>query len=92
MAWSKSTILSGVYIGDGAIIGANSVVGSNVKACTIAVWNPARIVRKRFDDEFILLLLKLKWWNKSIEEINNIIPFIIQDEYKLFYYKRIGRI
>lgn len=45
----NATILPGVRIGDGAIIGANSVVGSNVESYTVAVGNPAKEVRKRFD-------------------------------------------
>ena len=47
----NATILPGVHIGDGAIIGANSVVGSDVEPYTIVVGNPARTLRKRFDDE-----------------------------------------
>lgn len=65
------TILPGAHIGDGGIIGANSVVGSNIPPYTIVVGNPARQIRKRFDDELIKILEKLKWWDKSIEEINN---------------------
>ena len=56
-------------IGDGAIIGASSVVGSDVAPYTIVVGNPARILRKRFDDEFIAYLLDLKWWDWDIEKI-----------------------
>lgn len=69
-------ILPGVHIGDGAIIGANSVVGSDVEAYTIVVGNPAKPIRKRFDDELISLMLKWKWWDKSIDEINNLIPIL----------------
>ena len=72
----NAVILPGVHIGDGAIIGANSVVGSNVEPYTIVVGNPARTVRRRFDDELIELLLKLKWWDKSTEEINKMIPIL----------------
>lgn len=72
----NSVILPGVHIGDGAIIGANSVVGSDVEPYTIMVGNPAKVLRKRFDDKLIDLLLKFKWWEKSIEEINDIIPII----------------
>lgn len=72
----NATILPGVHIGDGAIIGANSVVGSNVEPYTIVVGNPARNVRKRFDNELIEILEKVKWWDKSIEEINNLIPLL----------------
>ena len=72
----NSVILPGVHIGDGAIIGANSVVGSDVSPYTIVVGNPAREVRKRFDDELIQLMLAFKWWDKSIEEINQLIPLL----------------
>ena len=70
------TILPGVHIGDGAIIGANSVVGSNVEPYTIVVGNPAKALRKRFDEELIDIMEKLKWWDKSIEEINNLISLL----------------
>ncbi len=70
------TVLPGVHIGDGAIIGMNSVVGSDVPLYTIVVGNPAKEVRKRFDDELIQMLLKLQWWNMSIEDINRLIPVL----------------
>lgn len=72
----NATILPGVKIGNGAIIGANSVVGSDVEAYTIVAGNPARIIRKRFDDDLIKLMLEWKWWDYSIEEIDGIIPIL----------------
>ena len=72
----NAVILPGVHIGDGVIIGANSVVGSHVAPYTIAVGNPAKALRKRFDDELIDLMLRFKWWDKSIEEINTLIPIL----------------
>ena len=72
----NAVILPGVHIGDGAIIGANSVVGSDVEPYTIVVGNPARVLRKRFDEELIDLMLRLKWWDKSIEEIDSLIPLL----------------
>ncbi len=72
----NTTILAGVKIGDGAIIGANSTVSCDVEPYTIAAGNPARQKRKRFDDELIALLLKFKWWEKQIEEINSLIPIL----------------
>ena len=72
----NAVILPGVHIGDGAIVGANSVVGSDIDPYTIVVGNPARILRKRFDDELIDLILRFKWWNRSIEEINALIPIL----------------
>ena len=72
----NAVILPGVHIGDGAIIGANSVVGSDIEPYTIVVGNPARVLRKRFDDEMIDLMLRFKWWDKSIEEIDRLIPIL----------------
>lgn len=63
------TVLPGVHIGDGAIIGANSVVSKDVEPYTIAAGNPIRPIRKRFDDETIRLLLRLKWWDWQAEKI-----------------------
>jgi virginiamycin A acetyltransferase len=78
----NAVILPGVHIGDGAIIGANSVVGSNVAPYTIVVGNPARTLRKRFDDELIELMLRFKWWDRSIEEINHLIPLLTNSDLK----------
>ena len=72
----NAAILPGVHIGDGAIIGANSIVGRNVEPYTIVVGNPATVLRKRFDDELIELLLRFKWWDKSIDDINELIPLL----------------
>jgi virginiamycin A acetyltransferase len=72
----NATILPGVSIGDGVIIGTNSVVGSDVDPYTIVAGNPAKTIRKRFDDELIVLMLKLKWWDLSVEEIIKLIPLL----------------
>ena len=76
----NATILPGVHIGDGAIIGANSVVGSNVEPYTIVVGNPAEAIRYRFDEDLTELLLKFKWWDKPIEEINELIPILTSSD------------
>lgn len=76
----NAVILPGVRIGNGAIIGANSVVGSDVASYTIVAGNPARPIRKRFDDELIDLLEKFKWWDKDIEEINCLIPLLTSSD------------
>ena len=72
----NTVILPGVHIGDGAIIGADSVVGSDIAPYTVVVGNPARPLRKRFDDELIALLLDFKWWDRPIDEINSLIPLL----------------
>ena len=65
----NATILAGVTIGDGAIIGANSTVSKDVEPYSIVGGNPAKLIRKRFKDDEIEALLELQWWNKDIEWI-----------------------
>ena len=72
----NAVILPGVRIGDGAIIGASSVVGSDVEPYTVVAGNPARPLRRRFDGELIGLLLRFRWWDRSVEEINGLIPLL----------------
>jgi acetyltransferase-like isoleucine patch superfamily enzyme len=62
-------IMSGVTIGDGAVIGARSIVTKDVPPYAVAVGSPARISRKRFTDEQVNRLLKIKWWNWSEQKI-----------------------
>jgi virginiamycin A acetyltransferase len=76
----NATILPGVSIGDGAVVGANAVVGSDVDPYTVVVGNPARLVRKRFDDELIGLMSTLQWWNLPIDEIRRLIPVLVDDD------------
>lgn len=72
----NAVILPGVRIGDGAIIGASSVVARDIEPYTVCAGNPAKRIRKRFDDELTALLKELRWWDKSIEEINALIPLL----------------
>jgi virginiamycin A acetyltransferase len=66
---NSATIMQGIEIGDGAIIGTNSLVTKNVDPYTVVGGNPARIIRKRFDDQTIDLLLKSSWWDWPVEKI-----------------------
>lgn len=65
----EAVILSGITIGDGAIIGTRAVVTKDVPPYTIVGGMPAKPIRKRFDDVTIARLLELKWWDWSEERI-----------------------
>lgn len=79
-----ATILSGITIGDGAIIGARAVVASDVPPYSIVVGNPAQVIRKRFDDESIQALLKIKWWNWDEEKINREVVYLCSNDIRQF--------
>ncbi|HHB79733.1 MAG TPA: CatB-related O-acetyltransferase [Saprospiraceae bacterium] len=65
----NATIMSGVTIGDGAIIATNSTVVKDVEPYSIVGGNPAKEIKKRFSEETINKLLKIQWWNWEIEKI-----------------------
>ena len=83
-----ATIMQGVKIGDGAIIGTNSLVTKDVEPYTIVGGNPAKEIRKRFDDETIQLLLAVKWWDWDVQKITDNLEAITSgkiDELKRIY-------
>ncbi|MDK2562369.1 Vat family streptogramin A O-acetyltransferase [Romboutsia sedimentorum] len=63
------TIMPGIEIGDGAIIAANSTITKDVLPYHIVGGNPAKIIRRRFDDSLVSYLLDLKWWDWDKEKI-----------------------
>jgi acetyltransferase-like isoleucine patch superfamily enzyme len=75
-----ATILSGVTIGDGAVVGARAVVARDVRPYAIVVGNPAREVRRRFDDATVERLLTLGWWDWPLEEIRRRVPLLCDQD------------
>ena len=63
------TIMPGIHIGDGSIIATNSTVTKDVDPYSIVGGNPAKEIRKRFSDEKIEELMKMKWWDWEIDKI-----------------------
>ena len=57
-------------------------MGSNVEPYAIVVGNPAKTVRKRFDDELIALLQEFRWWDKAIDEIQELIPLLHDNDFE----------
>lgn len=80
---NRVMIKAGIRIGDGAVVGMGSIVTKDVGPYEIWAGNPARLIRKRFDDEIIKKFERMKWWewdDKDIEAsaklMNNVVRFI----------------
>ncbi len=72
----ESVIMPGVTIGNGCIIGSRAVVSKDLPPYSIAVGNPAKVIRKRFAEEVITQLEKIQWWNWSYDKISRNIASI----------------
>ncbi len=81
---AEAVIMSGVKIGDGAVVGARAVVTKNMEPYAIYAGNPARLVKKRFDEKTIQQLLALEWWNFTDEEIEQILPLMLNTDIRTF--------
>lgn len=77
-------ILSGAVIEDGAVIGAGSVVAGRIPAYSIAVGNPCKVIKYRFNPEQIKSLQEIAWWNWSHDKINDNIHLICNEDIDLF--------
>lgn len=69
---NRVMIKAGVKIADGAVVGMGSIVTKDIGPYEIWAGNPARLIRKRFDDETIDALEKMKWWNWNDEKIESL--------------------
>jgi virginiamycin A acetyltransferase len=76
----EAVILSGITIGDGAIIGARAVVTKDVPPYTIAGGIPAKEIKKRFDEKTIRKLQQAQWWDWPDEKIQQCLPYIMNGE------------
>lgn len=59
----QATVMPGVTIGDGAIVATGAVVTADVPPYTIVGGNPAKVIRRRFDDADVEVLRRAAWWN-----------------------------
>ena len=75
-----ATLIGGVKIGSGAIIGTNAMVTKDVPPYAIAAGNPARIVNYRFDAETVEKFMAIKWWNWSVKKVYKNLPLIYDTE------------
>ena len=73
------TIMSGVKIGDGAIIANNSHVVKDVEPYTVVGGNPAKLIKSRFTQQQIEKLLEIKWWDWDETKINRSLHLLCND-------------
>ncbi|MEJ8309067.1 type B chloramphenicol O-acetyltransferase [Agrobacterium larrymoorei] len=73
---SEAIIMPGVTIGDGAVIGTRAIVTRDVEPYCIVAGNPAKPIRKRFDDSDIALLLEMRWWNWAEDRLGSAMPLM----------------
>ena len=73
---NSATIMPGVKIGHGAIIGTNALVTKDVAPYTIVGGNPGKLIRSRFEQKTIDFLLELAWWDWPIEKITKYVNAI----------------
>lgn len=71
-----ANVITGVSIGNGAVIGAGSVVVKNIEPFAVAVGNPARVIKYRFNEDVRSELLDLAWWNWDPEKLRKAAPLL----------------
>lgn len=76
----RALIMPGIHIAEGALIAANSVVTKDVPPYSIVAGNPAKQIKKRFDDKTIKELLDLRIYDKSEKEIDTLIPYLCNND------------
>ena len=64
-----ATILSGVKVGNGAVVAAASVVTNDVRPYAVVAGNPAREVKRRFTDDQVEALQRIAWWDWPLEQV-----------------------
>jgi acetyltransferase-like isoleucine patch superfamily enzyme len=77
-------VMSGVTIGDGAVVGTKAVVAQDVRPYAIVVGNPAREVGRRFGDEQIDALLRIRWWDWPVDDVKRHVALLCSPDVDAF--------
>jgi len=82
---AEAMIMPGVHIGDGAVIGSRALVTKDVEPYAVVGGNPAKVLKKRFSDEEIDLLLTMKWWDWDEERLAPAMPILCSAQVEQLY-------
>lgn len=90
----SAVVMSGVTIGDGAVIGSHSVIDKDVPPYAIVAGNPAKLIKYRFDESTIKKLLQIAWWDWPDAEIALALPYLLSNDIHNFirYCESTGRL
>lgn len=76
---SEAIIMPGVKVGDGAVIGTRALVTKDVEPYAIVGGNPAKVIRKRFAEREIALLLEMRWWDWPEDRLKDAMPIMTSE-------------
>jgi len=83
LGW-ECVVMSGVTIGDGAVVGARSVVTHNVAPYSVVAGVPARHIKWRFDSGQREALLRIAWWDWPDEKVRAHVPALLGEDVQAF--------
>ncbi|KTD46643.1 chloramphenicol acetyltransferase [Legionella rubrilucens] len=82
---AEAMIMPGIQIGHGAIIGSRAVVTRHVEPYSIVAGNPARLIRKRFNDHDIQRLLEMAWWDWPTHRLSEAMKWLCASDIEALY-------
>ncbi|AZC19068.1 Chloramphenicol acetyltransferase [Pseudomonas sp. CMR5c] len=82
---SEAVIMPGIKVGDGAVIGTRALVTRDVEPYAIIGGNPAKTIRKRFDERTVQMLLEMKWWDWPIDQLQAVMPLMTSGNVEALY-------
>ncbi len=82
---AEAMIMPGINIGHGAVIGSRALITKDVEPYTIVGGNPAKVIKKRFSDEQIALLLEMQWWDWPLDRLKGAMPLLCSADIEGLY-------
>jgi acetyltransferase-like isoleucine patch superfamily enzyme len=79
-----AALLSGITLGDGSVVAARAVVTKDVPPYSVVAGNPARVVKRRFNEQVTQRLLGTKWWSRPREVVDQLVPLLVQEDLMVF--------